>query len=284
MDKYYKESGKIGLPGIVLMAAAGLIASAILGAIYGYAIFYIPFIYLNFFITIFFGVGVGLAIGKTGYFTKVRNRQAVLIFGLVFGIIAGYFGWIFWIHAASEQTVLDFNPENILTIMGDIAENGAWSMFGWTPTGAALYIIWAIEGLIIIIASIIFALSGIGRQPFCEECENWTEETTLTNTLEPIGDPGTLISGLEKNNIGELTKLKRVSPDESHRTKVQLLNCPECGKSHYLTLEDIKVTVNDKGETKEDETTILENLILTNQSFDEIRKWGEDLNKEELRA
>lgn len=274
---YYKESGAVGLKGIIFMALGGLIAGLILGAIYAYAIFYIPFIYISFLLTIGFGVGVGFAVGKAATFGQVRNGLAVIVAGAIAGIVASYFGWVFWIHAASEQTLLSFSPGLIFENMASIAEFGAWSIFGWTPSGIALYVIWTIEALIILVASVIFALAGFGREPFCEGCNNWTKSEVISSSLEIIENPTEFVTALEGGDLTPLTNLALTDPSEHLRTKVELISCSRCEESHFATVEIITVEVDDKGEADENEHTIIENLILDDKGYDKLIKWRDSL-------
>jgi hypothetical protein len=70
--------GALGLP---LMLIGGSVGSLVLSAIYGYAIFYIPFIYINLFVTFGFGALVGLLVGFAAKLGKVRNSVLVVLFG-----------------------------------------------------------------------------------------------------------------------------------------------------------------------------------------------------------
>lgn len=45
---FYRHSGKAPILGLLLMGITGLIVTPILGVIYGYLLWYIPFIYINF--------------------------------------------------------------------------------------------------------------------------------------------------------------------------------------------------------------------------------------------
>ena len=58
-ERYYQESGIIGAQGILLLSLAGILTTGILGVIYAYAVFYIPFIYLNVILTVLFGLAIG---------------------------------------------------------------------------------------------------------------------------------------------------------------------------------------------------------------------------------
>lgn len=91
MATYYKPSGNFSPISIGYLAALALTAFPILGLIYAYAIWYIPFIYINFIIAAGFGFGIGLlintfVIGKG----KVRNVMLSILFGLLGGFISLY--------------------------------------------------------------------------------------------------------------------------------------------------------------------------------------------------
>ena len=279
---YYKESGAVGLIGIVLISVVGLVLSGILGIIYGFAILFIPFIYLNFFITLAYGGAIGYSLGKIGYFTKIRNYTVIVIFGVLFGFVAEYFGWVFWIQAFRDSGAPDFSIFEVFEDMGRIANRGAWSIFGITPTGIALYIIWIIEAIMIIGAAVVFAITGFGSKPFCERCNSWTDEINLKSTLNGTSNPIKLVTELENKNFDSLIQL--ASKESVFRqTRVTLSTCKKCNNEYYLTLNDVKVTINDKGKAEESEDTIVENLIINKQEFEEIKNLDKIERKKEIK-
>ena len=98
MSTYYKPSGQFSPLSILYFILTCIIIIPLLATIYSYCIWYIPFPYINFFITAGFGFAVGLAIS---YFAikhgKVRNGKVALLLGLLGGIIALYFHWVVWL-------------------------------------------------------------------------------------------------------------------------------------------------------------------------------------------
>jgi hypothetical protein len=260
---YYRHSGALGPLGLLYMTLLGAIGAVVLGAVYGYAIYYIPFIYLNFFITLFFGVGVGLLVGFGGKLGKVRNSGALIVFGLIFGVLAEYAGWISWIHAASEQQYLLTSAEAILGVLGRVAEKGAWSIFGWTPKGAALYAIWAIEAIMIIGGSTISAVGVVSSIPFCERCNKWVEETTTVSPLAPVADPQEMKRQLERGDFTMLGSLEKLDEESAAYTQVALPHCPSCANSYFLTVERVVITKDSKGKEKKEETNLVRNLCIT---------------------
>lgn len=282
-ELYYKESGNISPISILAIIVSAIATAAVLGAVYGYATFLIPFIYLNVIITVFFGVAMGFVVNKVAYFTKSRNSGRVAMLGLLAGILAEYFGWVFWIHALTEQLVLSFNPLALFSIISSVAEEGAWSIFGgYTPTGFALYLIWAIEAGIIIIVSWLSTVGSTSSKPFCEDCGTWAEEKVLTSRLEPILNIEDFVEKIENKDFAVLTSLSNVKHIDPIKTAVKVLNCPSCDKAHYLKVDIIIEKVNDKGEKSEETKTIVENLIINKTAYDELVVWSKNIEEKEI--
>ena len=109
-------------------------------------------------------------------------------------------------------------------------------------------------------------------------CQKWSKSTILTSKLEPIDNTEQFVLAMEHKNFEKLTDLNNVAINDKKRSKIQLLSCDNCNNTHDLTIEEINVTVNDKGETEEDETVILENLIINKQALEDIKNWSKSLN------
>ena len=259
---YYEHSGTVGALGPLMVALLGLSAAVLTGAIYGYALNYIPFIYLNFILTLVFGAAVGYAVGKGAKFGKIRSAKFTGLFGLVAGLLALYVSWVSWIHAWSGQEILASSFGETTDIMAAIAEEGAWSIFGMTPSGIGLYAIWAIEAVIIVGLASMVAAGSIATTPFCEACNCWVNKLKTVSGLTVVEDHGEMISQLEAADFSSLEALK-TDGSEQQFTKVDLLHCPGCNDFHSLTLTAVTVIVDEDGDTNEDEEEIVENLLIT---------------------
>ena len=271
-NKYYEHSGAFGPMGLIYIVIFGTGGSLVLSAIYGYAIFYIPFVYLNFFITLGFGGLVGLLVGLGGKFGKVRNSKLLLFFGLLFGLLAEYAGWVSWIFAYTEQEVLIQYPSNLWTVIKLVAENGAWSMFGWTPTGTALYIIWGIEAIMITGTSTLVSWWFLSSTPFCENCNQWVKEKYSIAPIERIIDPEEFKSKTEQGDQTSLNTLKKIDSGTEAYTQIDLLHCPSCEQSCFLTVKSVEVRVDSDGKEKKDENNIMENFIINFETYGMIKE------------
>ncbi|MBW8016683.1 MAG: MptD family putative ECF transporter S component [Planctomycetes bacterium] len=271
-DKYYRHSGVIGLTGPINMTVFGTIAALVLGTVYGYAIRYIPFIYINLFITLGFGAGVGYFVGLGAKIGKVRNTKALLVFGFIFGCFAEYVGWVSWIFATSEQQRLALMPSEIFAVLQFLAEEGAWDIFGWTPKGLALYSIWTIEAIMIIGMSAGVAWFKLTSIPFCEECEKWIEEKHTIGPLDNITNHDELKEQLERSDYTMLNSLKKQEPVSDAYLQIDLVHCPDCNQNHYLTVKSIVTTTDSDKKEKTDVDNIIENLIITPDQHNTIKE------------
>ncbi len=263
---YYKHSGGIGLLGPVLMVLFGVIGVTILSVIYGYATHWIPFIYITFFIVIGYAVGIGGALALAAYLGKVRNTYVLFSGGLILGVFAVYAAWIFWIFAASRQAVFTLNPNHIYLIMNDIAKEGGWSIFKYTPTGIVLYAIWAVEAIIIIGVAIIFPCVIMADMPFCENCGKWIKGKYETPKLMSIGDKKLFVNHLEIGDFTPLTSLEKSTSFDDF-TKASLTYCEDCTYNYFLTVKSIVMEEDSEGKLEEKEKDVVTNLILSEKTF-----------------
>ena len=99
---YYRHTGGFNASSVVLVPLLGGVAAAVLGAIYSYATRYIPFIYINFLLTIGLGCGIGFVTAFGLRQGKVRNYGFGPVVGLIIGVIGSYFTWVFWVPAYTD--------------------------------------------------------------------------------------------------------------------------------------------------------------------------------------
>lgn len=267
---YYKPSGKTGMLATVQTAIAGFLGAIVLGGIYGYFIHYCPLIYINFLITIGFGACMGFAVSSGAKWGKVRNTLQIGFYGLFFGIIAAYAGWVSWFLAISGQKALLLEPQSLFKAIQIIAQEGAWSIKGSTPTGFVLYAIWGVEAAIIVGMTTLIPLGILGSIPFCEECNIWVEEQKEILPLEVTETLQNIVPNLEQGDFSDLEALEQVPEDSSAYVQLNLIHCSGCEVRYYLTVLCIVIEIDKDGDPQKKETTLVENLIINKEIYERL--------------
>lgn len=284
MDNYYTPSGKFSPTFLLYFLAVSFIAFPILGLIYAYCIWYIPFIYINFFITVGFGFLVGLVITqfviKKG---KVRSPILALIIGVTGGLLSLYFHWSIWIDLvinAGESygsnrigiTVsnieflqvfsLIFQPGLVFEYIGEINDVGTWGIRGATVSGTFLWIIWSIEFIIVI------AISGFlayleAKKPFSESTNSWYKEFELP-AFNYIENKEQIIENISKSNHVGFGFLSKDIDNKTDSHSIFTLYSSKSGKN-YLSIDNKTSNTDSKGKITFDNTLIVEYIAIDSE-------------------
>lgn len=269
---YYKHSGEIGSCGPLLMMLFGIPGGLVLGGIYGYALLYVPVAEIHILLTLALGAAAGYLVTLGGRLGKVRNTGFLLLSGLIFGSFAEYFGWVSWIYAYSQQDILVIDPLKISAVMKSIAQTGGWSVFDWTPKGTALYIIWALEAIVIIGLSTFIPRKLLGTKPFCESCNQWIKDKDLILPLEPIDQPEEFRLQLEAGDATALEALEVIELGSEHFSKLEIYHCAACKEFYLLNVVNITLSQDSKGAIKEQSNHIIKNLIVGQELYEKIKE------------
>ncbi|MGJ8678310.1 MAG: CRISPR-associated protein Cas5 [Akkermansiaceae bacterium] len=273
---FYKPSQKCPPRSTLLGILAVLVVSPIAAGLYALAIFYCPFIYINFFLTLGLGFVVGGAVGKGVYIGKMRNPKVAGIMGILSGLFAVYAQWSVWIFIATGFTVLPILPQDILYVIQMIAEEGAWEIFGMAPTGIMLYLIWLIEAVAIVIISTLTATS-ISDGIFCEVCDRWVgEDEELSTRRFAYGDDEKFLDSVIKGALaGDVLKLNSLTTAEDGSNEYLLLeifSCNSCEIVSFLSLCNVKISFNDQGEPQAAKDYIITKMLLKPDEIEFLRE------------
>lgn len=284
MTQFYKPSGKFSPSFILFFLLVSLIAFPLLGLIYAYCIWYIPFIYINFFITLGFGFLVAFCVNKVVIRKgKVRNPVLALFIGFFAGIVALYFHWSVWIDLvinAGESYGSDrigvtvsnieflqvfsliFQPTMVFEYISMVNEFGTWGLGGATVSGAFLWVIWAIEFVIIVgVSSFLPYLES--KKPFSESTNSWYEEITLP-ALSFIENKEQLIADITSNNHSGFDFLNKEVNKESESHSVFTLYKSKSGKN-YLTIDNKTSSLDSKGKVEFKSDEFVEYIMIDGQ-------------------
>ncbi len=267
---FYQYSQKFSLISLVLILLVSAVFAVILGALYGLAIFYIPFIYLNFILTLLFGFALGGLIGTFGRLFHIRNPSLIWVIGFVIGVLAYYVAWVMWLHYFKEQIAWTYVPMDVWRLVEDVARNGAWTFKSFTPTGLVLYSLWGIESLTIILLSAITAYGVIKSAPYCERCCCWLDGHLSYSPLTVMNNQ-ILERLLVEEDLSSLNELTPVEASEPHYSEIDVSYCSQCENEYYLSFKDIIMTTDKDGNQEAKETVLIDNFILIPEDFNQYK-------------
>ena len=295
MSHYYQPSNRFSLGGVLLLLIAGSLAAVLLAFIYVYAVWYIPFIYINALITVGFGVILGAVLSALVRAGKIRSPGLAGMLALAVGMVAYVVQWGVYLmlllnitsvdrigrRASVAHTSFDANtllglllkPSLMLSTIGELAETGSWSLFGATPSGVFLYLIWLVEAVIIIGAAVILARSQAAK-PYSETAGEWAREDVLPGTVAYVHDLSATKAALEAGDFGALSA--QASDEEPNQfAQIKLYCAPNDSECAFLSLENIEVTIDDKGKRSNTITDVVSHLRISAQRCRELRKTNE---------
>ena len=175
-------------PALMAVVTAGTAFG--LGLLYAYLIKWIPFIYLNFFITVGYGFAVGLVAGIMLKFGKVRNNTVSFLCALLGALMALYCEWSGHLHSLIPGAPFFTEPGQLMDFVKVLYEEVSWGMSsGGNVTGILLGIVWLIEAGIIVVLATLAGHGSVATTPFCEKNMCWLDEEKKIDTLAAFTEP-----------------------------------------------------------------------------------------------
>jgi hypothetical protein len=290
MSPYYKPSNKMPLPGILALLAGGIVAALGLALVYIYAVWYIPFVYINFFICLGFGLVLGAVLAVLVRLGKLRSPWAVGALALLVGLVAVYLQWSAYLTllfnsettgtGKDADTATSFSISLFLDIMTHpaamwlaiqkINETGTWTLKGSTPSGVFLAVIWIIEAVIILGGTYLMAKAQ-ATEPFSETSNEWATEETLAHPLTFAQDAATTRTALETGQFHHLTPHTSAGAEDPF-ARLKLHSAPNDHNCRYLTLENVTTTIDKKGKASQSTTTVVQHLAISPAAFEELQR------------
>jgi hypothetical protein len=276
---FYSHSGKFGPHGPILALAAGAVLAFPLGLIYSYLTKWIPFVYLNALLTAGYGFVFGFITQKLLKFGKVRNSTLILLTAAVVGLFAWYGSWNGCLRAilGSEATVGSevpwaFTPSQISQFISILYEHGSWGIGHGTSdavTGIPLAIVWIVEGAIIVGLTVMVGYGALAHTPFCETHECWLDQEKKIDKLDAFVLPDQL-AAFKVGDIAPLEKARPRVPASGHFARLTLRYSDQCHDFCTLSIENVTVTTDKKGNPKENKQALMTNLQLPRSLFDYV--------------
>lgn len=269
----YRHSGKFNVSAVALVLGASAVFGFPLGLAYAHFVRWVPFVYLNMLATVAYGFFFGWLATKALKLGHVRNTTVATGCGVAAGLIALYFDWSGFIHAAWEDGLWFSPPREILAAMAYLYEHGSWGMkSGDNITGIFLALIWAAEAGIVLFFATTMARGFVQDTPYCEKTRCWLDEEKKINTLESITDAAQL-TALRAGDIMPIVAAKPRAETAAVFTRLLLKRSPKCQVFCTLRVQDISLSVDGKGNVTEKAINLTGDLIIPASMFDLIAKF-----------
>ncbi|MBU1221480.1 hypothetical protein KKF34_17235 [Myxococcota bacterium] len=267
--KFYKLSGTFSIKGPLFGAALGLVSLFPLSLAYAYLVRYIPFIYLNFMISLGFVALVAYIYFVGENYGKNRNKYTALVGALVMGLVTLYVSWVAFLFVLKHNLnyfELLTNPKMVINIIDNLVTTGWFSIKGGRVSGMLYAIFLGIEALLYITMFIVMWFGSFADNVYCEDCQKWVDRKNLPYFYNPeyANEITTRMLAGDESWIDWLQLV-----DEPHWLALNVATCKKCKNFHVLNLKEVRMTIVD-GENREDENQVLENLIISSQTLEKI--------------
>lgn len=227
----------------------------ILGYIYTIISIILPFVYLNFLITLGFGSCIGLICRILVRFSHNRSKKSRIMQAAIVGLLASYFQWTAYILYVFNGNIPSFSlyisnlywivvPENFIYAIQEINRIGSWSIFGITFKGFPLTFIWIVEFALILSGPLI-ATIRTKTYPYSELLKTWYDKYTLHKDFESISATSALLTELSSDPINAVKSLGKGTATRFTKLHVFYLKNED---KQYLTFERVFIAGHGKGE------------------------------------
>jgi hypothetical protein len=281
---YYQHSGRFSIGGLVVGLVIGAAAGFLLAYAYGNGLILIPEAHLAAFATLAFGGFVGAATGYGLVWGQVRNTRLTVAVAAVTSTVALYLSWAIWIAAALKRgggkpiswAKLTQHPAAIWSLMKWINHYGTWSLDnGSATTGWSLWLIWALEAVLVVGLAVAAGVAILRQRPFCETCGRWCPQSVKL-FLAPLPDVQPLKLQLE---TGDLRSLESLGPGQKagDHLIVCLHGCDHCNQFHTLTVTQVSIRRRKFGNPNVSSKVIVRQLIVGPGEAQTLRQLSEKI-------
>ena len=271
----YRHSGKFGVHALLLAPLAGVLVGWPLGFAYAYLIKWIPFVYLNILLTLGYGAVIGLAMGATLKFCRVRSVLVAAGLALLAGVLANYFQWNGCVHALYGGAPLLCSPAGLMGAMAHLYEHGSWgTRSGGNVTGVMLALIWSGEALTILGTAVYFGTDPIRNTPYCEKSGSWLDAETKFSTLAAFTEAAQ-VTALQAGDIAPVIEARPRPPGASVFGRLTLKYSPQCKDFFTLKVENVTLKADKEGKVEEQAKALTKDLVLPSELRELVERFAD---------
>lgn len=291
---YYSPSGKMPSWGIFVLLFFVFIVFPLISVVYTYASWYIPYVYIKFFLTLGFGIAMAFIINKGVKFGRIRNPKLVK-WVVIFGALAAiYIHWCLYtsllLNAGESHEYgnfrhgynytetnfngnmflgLLFNPKVVFEIIGSLLSSGSFSIFGFTPKGFLLGGFWFIE--FVIIFGVPYLMADQASEPFSEIKNSWMAIEELEGKSNYFSDIEKTKKEIENGDISSLLNAD-FTVNMTEKFSTLKVYSTEGDPNKYLTITNITKTEDSNGKEKTSEDFVIRKVAISEQKLIDLKE------------
>lgn len=269
-NRPYAHSGKLG-GSLVVVPLVGVAAAVFLAMVYAFVTVHVP---IAGYISILFILGLSLGVGYACSFALIRshcrNPKAAAIMGFLIGVFTLYADWVWFEFVLlrdagvdipwSEVPRLFLEPGTIWDVAKDISETGWYSIFGMTPKGVFIWILWLIEAVIVIGIITVMSAAAIPDRTYCEPCRVWAADSP-EKRLQLTEDQA-LLERAWAGDIEALSLLPLAIRREYPQLAIETSACPRCEDTNTYRVN----VIQPDNEGKEQSAPLTQRVLISEEA------------------
>lgn len=235
-----------------LLPFVGFAAAAVSAFVYGWINVYSPIAgYVSILFVLLLALGSAMPVAFAGRWFRVRSIVQMRIAGAATGVATVWLAWacFAWVLLLKEQgegpSLLHWarSPGDLFSFAQVLAESGWYSINGFEPKGAILWLLWAIEAVIVIGAGIKLAPSRIDDCGYCEDCDRWMEEQ---QPVRVPADKGAIGKAVREQGLDGIVEVDPPRAGAERWLQLRRQQCTGCD-ARVFRADDVKIVATDKG-------------------------------------
>ncbi len=282
----HEPSSRLGLG--PLLAPLVVPATLVCALAYGYADVYFP-LDMPLASIILLGAytfAIVVVVTQVRVWGRVQSAGFMLALGPVAGLFALYAAWAAFAAALLAKSArfderapayldLLLRPDVVWRLALAVNEQGWFTIRSLTPSGVALWILWAIEAVVIVGGTTAAVWVTVEDQVFCEGCQTWC----LADLRRPFFDAPRDLARLQPairgdpGSLAALEALERVSEDTSRFLSVELHRCPAC-KQFATSILRLEVITWVRGKRSTRKTDLSPRFVVDPETYERLASLG----------
>lgn len=201
-------------------------------------------------------MGASLPVAFAGRLLRIRSTNQMRVAGALTGLLTLYFAWVFfaWVFIRREATDPPSawfwmqTPAALWDFAQIVGREGWYKLNGIAISGIVLWILWAMEAVIVVGAGFVMAPTGIAGEGFCEDCDTWMTEKQ--HVVIPVVD-GQLAGIVRKQGLAGVLEVQPPSTRQPRTLDIRTQRCPRCRQAAVYRVDDTHTVKTDKGTRKQ---------------------------------